>query len=104
MPRLKLHPQLRTLIIAVGLFILSMILGIIGFIVIENYSFIDAFYMAVITLSTVGYGEVNQLSDLGRLFTASYIIVNLGIFAYVVSVITTYLFEGKPGKKYSSGR
>jgi voltage-gated potassium channel len=90
-----MHPQLKTLIIAVGLFVLSLILGILGFIVIENYGIIDAFYMSVITLSTVGYGEVHTLSEAGRVFTAVYIIVNLGIFAYVVSVISTYLFEGK---------
>lgn len=91
----KMHPQLKTFIIAIGLFILSVIFGILGFMVIENFGVVDAFYMAVITLSTVGYGEVHPLSQNGRIFTAIYIIINLGIFAYVVSVISSYLFEGK---------
>jgi voltage-gated potassium channel len=51
--------------------------------------------MAVITLSTVGFAEVHEMSDSGRLFTAFYILVNLGILAYAVSVLTSFIFEGK---------
>lgn len=90
-----MHPQLKTLIIAVGLFILSVIFGVFGYMFIEDYGIVDAFYMSIITLSTVGYGEVHTMSQDGRLFTAIYIIVNLIIFAYVVSVISSYFFEGK---------
>jgi voltage-gated potassium channel len=66
-----------------------------GFMFLEGYTLTEGLYMSIITISTVGYGEVNELSDAGRLFTAAYIVVNLGLFAYVVSVISTYLFEGK---------
>ena len=87
--------QLRNFVIALSLLLLSLLIGLFGYMYLEGYSALDAFYMAVITISTVGYGEVNQLSDEGRIFTALYIILNLGIFAYVVSVLTTYLFEGE---------
>jgi voltage-gated potassium channel len=50
--------------------------------------------MAVITISTVGYGTVKPLEPLGKIFVSLYIIMNLIIFAYVISVITSYLFEG----------
>ncbi len=61
----------------------------------ERYSFVDAFYTTVITISTVGYETVSPLSKGGKIFASIYIIVNLAIFAYVVSVLTTYIFEGE---------
>ncbi|MGB0863512.1 MAG: potassium channel family protein [Saprospiraceae bacterium] len=68
--------------------------GIIGFMFIAGYSLMDAFYMTVITLSTVGYGETRVLDFNGRLFTSFLIIFNLGIFAYAISSITSFLIEG----------
>mgnify|MGYP003561848933 CR=1 FL=1 len=44
--------------------------GVVGYVVIENYSWADSLYMTVITVATVGYGEVVPLSDAGRLFTS----------------------------------
>ena len=87
--------KLRNFVIAILLLLFSLMLGLFGFMHIEGYSALDAFYMSVITISTVGFGEVRQLSEGGRIFTSFYIILNLGIFAYVVSVITTYIFEGE---------
>ena len=87
--------RLRNLIIAIILLQLSLLIGVLGFMKVEDYDLMNAFYMAVITISTVGFTEVHELSPNGRLFTSIYILLNLGIFAYVVSVITSYLFEGK---------
>jgi len=82
------------LIFAIILMILSLLFGSLGFHVIEGYSWTDSFFMAVITISTVGYGTVKPLEPLGKIFVSLYIILNLVIFAYVISVITSYLFEG----------
>lgn len=87
--------SLRKLILALFLLIFSLVAGTFGFHLIEDYNLLNAFYMAVITMSTVGFTEVHELSDKGRLFTAFYIIMNLGIFAYAVSVLTSFIFEGK---------
>ena len=76
------------------LLILSLAAGIVGFHLIEHYDWIDAFYMSVITISTVGFGEVYPLTQHGKIFASFYIMFNLGIFAYVVSVFTSYLVEG----------
>lgn len=81
--------------LAFFLFTMSLLIGILGFTFLEGYNFSEAFYMTVITFSTVGFQEVRPLSSEGRIFTAIYIIINLGIFAYVISVISTYLFEGE---------
>jgi len=101
-----MNKNLRSLIIAFGLFVISITVGLIGFTVIEDLDFIDAFYMTVITVGTVGFTEVHELSPLGRLFTSVFILANLGLFAYVVSVVSSYFFEGKLNsifKNYRSG-
>jgi len=76
-------------LIAVGL------IGTIGYVVIDNYSWFDAFYMTVITVATVGYGEVAPLSHSGKLFTAFLIITSFGTFAYAVSSITKFVIDGE---------
>ena len=77
------------------LLLFSLVIGLGGFTLLEGYTFIEAFYMTVITLSTVGFTEVKPLTDIGRVFTSFYIIFNLGIFAYAISILTTYLVEGE---------
>ncbi|WP_394334649.1 potassium channel family protein [Hymenobacter roseosalivarius] len=62
---------------------------------IENFSLIDAFYMTMITVSTVGFGELHPLSPAGRLFVSLYIFFNLLVVAYLLSVLTSYIFSGE---------
>ncbi|TGE28787.1 potassium channel family protein [Hymenobacter metallicola] len=69
--------------------------GILGFMTIEGYNFLDAVYMTMITISTVGFGELHPLSAAGRLFVSVYIFFNLLVIAYLVSVLTTYIFDGE---------
>ena len=87
--------NLNRLYLALGLLGFSFTVGVGGFMMLEDFSFIDAFYMTVITASTVGFGEVHPLSDAGRLFTSFYILFNLLVVAYLVSVLTTYIFDGE---------
>ncbi len=77
------------------LLLMSFLIGLIGFMQIENFDFIEAFCMTVITFPAVEFNEVRPLSADGRLFTSVYIILNLGIFTYVVSIFTSYFFEGE---------
>lgn len=71
------------------------IVGTFGYILIEGYRFLDAFYMTIITVTTVGYGEVSPLSDAGRIFTSFLIITSFGTFAYAVSTITRFVVDGE---------
>jgi len=73
--------------------------GTMGFMIIEEWGFVDSFYMTIITMSTVGFGEVAELSVYGKLFTAFLIISSFGTFAYAITSITTYLVGGEY-KKY----
>lgn len=81
---------------------LSIMIGIIGYMVIEGFSMLDAFYMTVVTVSTVGFREVQPLSDGGKIFTSFYIISNLVFFAFLVSTIAKYIFEGELNKIYNT--
>ena len=71
------------------------LIGTIGYVLIDNFSWFDAFYMTIITVATVGYGEVAPLSISGKLFTAFLIITSFGTFAYAVSSITKFVIDGE---------
>ncbi|MCA8950050.1 MAG: potassium channel protein [Planctomycetes bacterium] len=58
--------------------------GTVAFMLIEGWSLLDSLYMAVITLTTVGYGETHPLSPAGRWFTIFYLVVGLGLFMHSV--------------------
>ena len=70
-----------------------MAMGTTGYMLIESYNFIDALYMTVITVSTVGFREVFPLSDAGKLFTIFIILSSLGVVAYFLSNLTQSLFK-----------
>lgn len=82
--------------------LLSVIMiGTIGYEVIEEkYTFIDSFYMTIITISTVGFKEIHPLSDAGKLFTSGLIISSFGVFAYSVTSITSYIMTGEYRKRF----
>ena len=64
-----------------------LVIGTVGFVVIESMSALDAFYMTAITISTVGFGEVGgSLSSAGKLFTVGVIIFGMGSALYTAAV------------------
>lgn len=85
--------------IALVLFFTSILTGILGFVWIEGYNWLDAFYMTVITISTVGYTEVQPLTSSGKIFASILILLNIGIFAYTLSVFSNYVIDGKIFKR-----
>ena len=83
-------------VVAGSIFVfLVSIVGIIGYRWIEGWNFIDSFYMVVISLSTVGFMEVQPLSQTGRLFTALFILGGVGGFLYIAAAFTQMLVEGR---------
>jgi voltage-gated potassium channel len=84
---------------AIALLVGEVLIGISGFTIIEDYSLVNAFYMTMITISTVGFMEVQPLSADGRLFTALLILANIGIFAYALAVFSFYIIQGEIYKK-----
>ena len=70
------QPETRALLVLVGLVLL---VGVMFYVNVEHWSVIDAVYFCVVTLGTVGYGDITPTTDLAKLFTVIYIIVGLGI-------------------------
>jgi voltage-gated potassium channel len=72
-------------------------IGVVGYMVIERWSFIDALYMTILTITTVGYGEVHTLSQGGRIFSIFLMVGGVGGALYTLSLFIQYLFEGQLG-------
>ena len=83
------------LIIVVLLAVFLVALGTAGYMLIEGWSILDSLYMTVITLSTIGYGEVNPVSQIGRIFTLILIVMGVGFFLYVIGNVVQFLVEGR---------
>ncbi|AXG70119.1 voltage-gated potassium channel Kch [Kordia sp. SMS9] len=79
--------------IALTLLVLVFLIGVSGFMIISGSNFIDAIYMTVITVTTVGFKEAIQLDDQGKLFTIFLIIISVFVFAYAITVITEYILS-----------
>src|SRR5450755_2066025 len=75
--------------------VIVMLTGVIGFMIIESYTFIDALYMTVITIATIGYHEVKPLSETGKIFNIIFIISSFAIFTYALSSLTKYIVSGE---------
>jgi voltage-gated potassium channel len=69
--------------------------GTSGYMAVEGWSFLDALYMTIITIGTVGFHEVHSLSDAGRVFTILLIVFGVGILGYTVSKLAQIMFEGQ---------
>ncbi len=70
-------------------------LGASGYVLIEGWSWFDGLYMTVITLATVGYGEVHPLTKAGRAFTIVLIFFGIGILTWAISNLTAFIVEGE---------
>jgi voltage-gated potassium channel len=73
----------------------ALMAGTAGYVLIEGWRPLDALYMTVITLSTVGFTEVHPLSDAGHLFTIALIVVGVSTAAYAVGAIGEYVIGGR---------
>ena len=85
----------RHLRISIIVLFLLMSFGTMGYIVIEDWRLIDALYMTVITLGTVGFEVVRPLSDSGKLFTIILIIFGVSVLGYIVGSLAQIMFEGQ---------
>ncbi len=70
-------------------------MGTVGYMILEKWNFLDSLYMTVITLTTVGFSEVNPVSDQGRILTMTILISGLGVVGYLVGTLTQIVVEGQ---------
>jgi len=91
---MNLFKFFRTKIYLAEILILIVVLiGVFGYHFISDYSWMDAFYMTIITVTTVGFSEVQPMDTEGKIFTVFLIIASVFIFAYAISVITEYILS-----------
>ncbi len=87
----------RRLLWSIGAFIGIVAIGVIGYMAIEGWSFLDAIYMTITTITTVGFKEVHPLSQAGRIFSIFIIIGGVGGALYILTNIMGYILEGQFG-------
>ena len=71
------------------------IFGTAGYMLLEDWELFDALYMTVITVSTVGFSEVHQISQAGRLFTILLVFFGVGFSLYIAAAVVQFMVEGR---------
>jgi voltage-gated potassium channel len=94
----------RRIVYSLSILLVISFLGTLGFMLIEGYTALDSVYMTVITMSTVGFGTVRELSPEGKAFSVVLIILSAGTFVYAITTITTFVVEGELQQIYSKYR
>ncbi|MBI4180878.1 MAG: NAD-binding protein [Chloroflexi bacterium] len=87
-----------------GAFLAIIAIGIIGYMAIEGWPFLDSLYMTIITITTVGFAEVHPLTTGGRVFTIFLIVGGVGGALYAVTGIIQYVVEGNLGATWEKRR
>ncbi|HLN00965.1 MAG TPA: potassium channel protein [Bryobacteraceae bacterium] len=95
---------LRRLAFVAGLIALVLITGTIGFSVIDGYPRFDAFYMTLITVSTVGYAEIHPLSQAGRVFNSFLIFFGVITMFFAIGAMTQSIIELELGEYFGKRR
>jgi voltage-gated potassium channel len=81
-----------------ALFLVLLAFGVVGYALIEDWSLLDALYMTVTTVSTVGFREVEPLSEGGKIFTLFLIVFGVGVFFYAFTAVVQIAVEGEIGR------
>jgi len=83
----------KKIYVALTLLLLVLIIGVLGYKLISGYTWVDSIYMTVITITTVGFGEVQPLDETSKLFTVFLILTSVIIVGYALSIITEYILS-----------
>ena len=98
-PHITLNDELYVLLapfrLPLILTVLTMMFGTFGYVLIDNMSLLDALYQTGITFTTVGFGEMAPISDIGRIFTITLIIFGFLVFSAAIGIIVDVLNRGE---------
>ena len=79
------------IVLALSLMVLVLVIGVVGYKLFSDFTWIEAIYMTIITVTTVGFSEVRPLDAEAKIFTVFLIVTSVFIFGYAISVVTEYL-------------
>jgi voltage-gated potassium channel len=99
---LILRNRAYRLILPFIIILVIIIIGIIGFIIIERFTFVEALYMTIISVTTAGFTEVHPLTGAGRLFTVFLLITSWSSFAFAITRITEFVVGGEINKYFKT--
>ena len=83
------------LVVSIWLLLIVISIGVAGYMLISGDNFIDSLYMTIITMTTVGFGEIHPLTNNEKLFTIFLILISIVVYGYTVTALTEYLANGK---------
>ena len=90
----EVYPHLKAFRLPLILTVITMMIGTLGFIIIDDFGLMDAIYQTGITFTTVGFGEIAPVSDAGRIFTITLIISGFAVFTSAISILVSELNKG----------
>jgi voltage-gated potassium channel len=103
--RLAVAPDYyRRVIIGVVCLAVVLVIGTSGFMLIEGWSFLDALYMTVTTVTTVGFREVAPLGTAGRIFTIALVLIGVGVAFYILTAMVAAIIEGDLAQFFGARR
>ena len=91
----EVYPLFKPFRLPLILTILVMLVGTIGYVIIDHFSVLDAIYQTAITFTTVGFGEIAPISDTGRIFTINLIIAGFAVFSIALGILVNELNKGQ---------
>jgi len=91
----EVYSHLKPFRLPLILTVLVMLIGSIGYVLIDDFPILDAIYQTAITFTTVGFGEIHPMSDVGRLFTINLIIAGFAVFSSAIGILVSELNKGQ---------
>jgi voltage-gated potassium channel len=87
--------NLSRLKVSLTVLLITVLTGVAGFMVLEQLSLLDALYLAIVTISTIGYGDIVPHTPAGRIFTICFILTGVGTAYYTFGLVVSMVIEGK---------
>jgi voltage-gated potassium channel len=90
----EVYPHLKAFRLPLILTVFVMLVGTIGYVIIDGFPIMEAIYQTAITFTTVGFGEIYPISEAGRIFTINLIIAGFAVFSLALGILVSEINKG----------